>query len=76
MIRRISLLFAYIAFFFRIIVILTFWKVSLNYRQYMRSMFKESTAGSSLAPGRSHKEDDEEDDIEMIMSQYGLGNQL
>ena len=76
MIRRISLLFAYIAFFFRIIVILTFWKVSLNYRQYMRSMFKESTAGSSLATGRSHKEDDEEDDIEMIMSQYGLGNQL
>lgn len=70
MIRRLSLLFAYIAFFFRIIVILTFWKVSLNYRQYMRSMFKESVGGSAVS-GRSAQADEEEDDIRMIMSQYG-----
>lgn len=69
-------MFAYIAFFFRIIVILTFWKVSLNYRHHMKYMFKDSMFGSmaSARSGAAEGEESGEDDVEMIMSQYAMAN--
>ena len=58
-VRRFSRLFSYISFFFRIIVVAVFWKVSLEFSKIIRKQAPLSASGN-----------DEEADLERILAQY------
>ena len=58
-VRRFSRLFSYISFFFRIIVVAVFWKVSLEFSKIIRKQAPLSASGN-----------DEEADLNRILAQY------
>ena len=58
-VRRFSRLFSYISFFFRVIVVAVFWKVSLEFSRIVRKATPLAAAGTN-----------EEADLERILAQY------
>lgn len=61
-VRRFSMLFTWISFFWRVIVILIFWKVSLEFTKLIRQR------GAPLGESDSQRLDD---DFENILEEFG-----
>jgi hypothetical protein len=68
-VRRFAYFFSWLSFAFRPIVILVFWKVSLEFRRIIR----QKGTNQPGAPGQSHNSGLNDDQLQMaaIMSQYG-----
>jgi len=71
-IRKFCLINAYISFFFRIVVIGIFWKVSINYRSILRGK-GEYTPRTAKSEDQQIENSFDEQDLDLIMAKYGGG---